>query len=204
MRHIKSIAVVCATASFSAANANLLTNGDFSAGSTVNVVSTSLFPGPCAADNWEVFHNVANTTTVTRIVSPPMGLPTGATTALYFNTDNIGSEVAQTFNTFNHGPATATGSVWVYVLKGTAGMGFGNGGNTGYLATSTIHEHWQKLSATFGGPDNEFIIGNAGSGGAVFYMANAEISARPVPEPATMAALGVGVLGLIRRRRAQK
>lgn len=187
---------------------NLLYNGDFSiVGPNGNpVTSTALFPGPCAADGWEVFHNQPNTVTTTKIGVPGVDFPSlpaspAGGNVILFDTNNFQCEMAQVFKPYGFGPKDVTMSAWVYVLRGVAGIGAGHGGNTGYEAWTDQTNQWIHLTAThhMDEGNDEFIIGNAGAGAGIYYFADAHLEA--VPEPCSMIALGGGLLAVLKRRK---
>jgi len=212
--HSKLVAISTITGAIAIAHAgsNLVYNGDFSVvgpnGSPT--LSTALFPGPCAANGWETFQNQPNTETETALVSPPAGLPSGTTTAIYFgcNLDHTdyGSELDQVLLPYGTGPKNVEIGVWVYLLTGVVGIGVGNGGATGYEAATSVTNQWIYLSAQHydaNGNDN-LIIGNASyyansRNRTVFYATDAMVEA--VPEPAPFIGLGLGIACFIRRRK---
>jgi MYXO-CTERM domain-containing protein len=190
----------------------LIQNGDFSVvGPDGNpVTSTSLFPGPCAAADWETFQNLPNTETYTEITSPPSGLPTGTATCLYFGAPtgftNQDSEISQSFAAYGAGPKAVTISAWVYLMKGVVGIGVGHGGNTGYLTSTAVLNQWVYLTATHvdAGGNDEFIAGNSffNSDHKVtdFYITDVSVT-QSTPEPAPFAVMGFGAVALLRRRK---
>jgi len=113
---------------------------------------------------------------------------------LIFVTVGTGGGLAQIFLPANSGPTLGFSEVAVYVVNGTVSIGTGNGGNTGYDAsTGGVTGQWVILSAPFGNtPANMFII--YGTPGAQFYVAGADVTA--TPEPGSVALLGTGLIGL--------
>lgn len=183
------------------AHANLLANGDFSVigpnGSpTVHVGLNGL--GSSSADSWSVWHN-NNAVTTTQLVTTsnllPAGVPTNATTGMLVTSTGASNGV---FQTFGSNPANAFFDVYVWVLQGQVTIGAGNGGATVGTVNSSGINQWEHLAtASSGSPVNQVIIYSTGP--AVFYVASANVDA--VPEPASMAVLGLGVVALARRKR---
>jgi hypothetical protein len=183
------------------AQANLLSNADFSVvgpnGSpTVHIGVNGL--GSSSADSWSVWHN-NNAVTTTQLVNSsnllPAGVPTGATTGMLVTSTGASNGL---FQTFGSNPANAFFDVYVWVLQGQVTIGAGNGGSTVGTANSTGINQWEHLvTASSSSPVNQVIIYSTGP--SVFYVASANVST--VPEPATMAVLGLGAVALMRRRR---
>ena len=79
--------------------------------------------------------------------------------------------------------------------------------SSGQLAAPAIAQDWQLIGfdsvAGMGSLTARITITNAqtAAGGNDFALDNLSFSTQPVPEPTTVAALGLGVLGLARRRR---
>ncbi len=185
----------------SVANANLLLNGDFSnPGIGATASFTGLYPGPCAATDWEVFNNYYGITN-TEIRTPIGTLPTGTPTSLFFASTAENSEIAQVFGGANGGHTYA--SAWVYLIRGNVGLGIGDGGATGYESMDTTTRQWVHLTAENTGVTNEFIVGDTGlSDGAEFYVADASVVNRGTSTPSPMAVLPfVSGLAFLRRRR---
>jgi hypothetical protein len=183
------------------AQANLLSNSDFSivgpnGSPTVHVGLNGL--GSSSADSWSVWHN-NNAVTTTQLVTTsnllPAGIPTAATTGMLVTSTGASNGI---FQTFGSNPANAFFDVYVWVLQGQVTIGAGNGGSTVGTANSTGINQWEHLvTASSSSPVNQVIIYSTVP--SVFYVASANVST--VPEPATMAILGLGVLALARRRR---
>ncbi len=109
----------------------------------------------------------------------------------------------QVFLPFNTGPALTISSAWIFVNSGVAGIGTGNGGNTGLDVFTTTTGQWEFLQAPNGvAPANEFIIYSSG-GPADFFAELVVVEA--VPEPTTIALLALGLLGIaVQRRRGTR
>ena len=182
------------------ASANLLSNPGFETpsgfGNTVLVGSD--LSGNSAAQDWLMWNNT-NAVSSTGLYTPPPGLAGSGTYSILVTTSGDDNGIYQTFLPGNTGPNSAIGSVWVYVLQGSVGMGTGNGGDTLLDTTTSVHDQWVQLSAPNGvSPANEFIVYSASAGGATFYVDNADVEA--VPEPAAWAGLALGAVALVRRR----
>ena len=68
----------------------------------------------------------------------------------------------------------------MFVLRGTVGMGTGDGGNTSIDAQSTKHGQWERLVAANGvSPANELIVYATSPDGACFYVEDGLIQTRP-------------------------
>lgn len=187
-------------ASVAIANANLLTNSDFSVvgsnGSPTTHIGTGNV-GWSAADSWFMWHNT-NGVSTTQLVDTsnllPSVAPSGATTGILVTSTAANNGLVQTFA----GTPNVSFDAWVYVLQGQVTIGVGNGGSTMGSANSTGTGSWLHLSTTnTTSPANEAIIYSTGP--AIFYVTSATVN--PVPEPASIAAIGIGVVALIRRKR---
>ena len=127
-------------------------------------------------NNWETFAITGSVWADLHPISSPGNWPDAA----HVITSGRGGLV-QVFLPWNTGPDDLWSSVWVYVDNGQVGMGVGNGGDTGFDATSQFTGHWERLFAKNGvAPANEFIV--YGSNGADFYVAQPQVG-DPVPEP---------------------
>lgn len=195
-----SLALVSAATS---AGVNLLQNASFeTVGPNGNTVSyTGQFAGPSAADQWEVFHNTSGTTR-TRIVPTTLPAAPSGSSMIQVLTTGLNNGLGQVFipGGFGNGPASGEFAVWVYVVRGTVGIGIGNGGNTSLTAFSTIHEQWQLVTgvnAPTQSPVNTIAIYASSVDGAEFYVDEAVVT----PAPAGAALLGAVALGAGRRRR---
>ncbi len=122
----------------------------------------------------------------------------GATTTTLYDIDaNLGNLVTQ--NPPNSGTLNTVGSLGVSTVGLT---GFDISGATGiaYASLTSVGSNVSasnlfRVNLTTG---QATFLSTIGSGNADRIM---DISAAPVPEPATMAALGLGVAALLRRRR---
>jgi hypothetical protein len=79
--------------------------------------------------------------------------------------------IVNVFHPMNTGPTRAKASVWVYVVRGTVGVGVGNGGQTSINTQTTGTGAWEHLEVNHdGGPANEFIVYSTSTHGACFYV----------------------------------
>jgi len=121
--------------------------------------------------------------------------PTGATTGILVTSTAGNNGLVQTFG---GGPLSVTFDAWVWVLQGQVSIGVGNGSSTMGTATSAGINSWQHLSAiNTTSPADHAVIFSVGP--AVYYVTSANVDL--VPEPASFAVLGFGLLALARRRR---
>lgn len=182
------------------AQANLLTNGGFDVvGPNGDTTSYSgLFAGPSAAASWEVFNN-SNTTTRTMLLPSTLAMPGADPNMIHVATGGINCGLDQLFLPPNTGPVNATFSVWLYVVRGTVGVGLGNGGNTGLSSFNTTHGQWELVTGiNAASPANNFIFYSAGVDGAEWYADLAEVT----PAPGAAMLLPFTFLVATRRRRA--
>ncbi len=203
MRFSSLLAVVPAILLATPSRASLLVNGSVeSAGPNGSSTTfTGLSAGPCAASGWSTFHNTQSTTrTDLRTTTLPTA-PVGSN-MMYVSTGGLNNGIEQVFLPFNTGPASATFSVWVYVVRGQVGAGVGNGGNTSLTSFSTTTGQWELLTgqnALSQSPANLFIVYASTAGGADFYVDEAIV----VPAPSAACALcATSLLAHRRRRRA--
>ncbi len=187
-------------ASVSIANANLLLDSNFSVvgpnGSPTTHIGTGNV-GWSAADSWFMWHNT-NGVSTTQLVDTsnllPSVAPSGATTGILVTSTAANNGLVQTFTS----TPNVTFDAWVYVLQGQVTIGVGNGGSTAGSANSTGTGSWLHLSTVNStSPADEAIIYSTGP--AVYYVTSATVN--PVPEPASIAAISLGVAALIRRKR---
>lgn len=144
------------------------------AATPINLLSNSNFEQ--AWNNWETFAITGSVSADLHPSSSPGNWPDAA----HVIASGRGGLV-QVFLPWNTGPDDLLSSVWVYVNSGQVGMGVGNGGDTGFDATSQFTGRWEKLFAKNGvAPANEFIV--YGSNGADFYVAQPQVG-DPIPEP---------------------
>ncbi|HRJ26963.1 MAG TPA: PEP-CTERM sorting domain-containing protein [Fimbriimonadaceae bacterium] len=180
---IKKVALVALCLSGAASShANLLLNGGFETGDF---------------SNWTV-----SGPTLPTVVSDPH---TGSFSANFAGSSPSLNSISQSF--FANSGWTYDVSLWV------KNNGIGDdrlmiqiGGDTPYdsFPIDTPLESWSLVSFLWTsdstGPDGFFIRGFDPN---TFQVDDVRIVAQPVPEPATMAALGLGALALVRRRRAK-
>lgn len=141
--------------------ANLLDNASFDAvgpsGSPVTVITGA--PGGAgnsAAASWTMFTNTPGYLSSELQVDTRPG---GSGRMIHVTTRGARNGLVQVFDLFNRGPSRTFAYAWVYVVRGQAGIGTGNGGATGIDATTTVLNQWQRISAYNGAnPANEFII----------------------------------------------
>jgi hypothetical protein len=175
---------------------NLLTNGHFTTRNAIQTVQTNSCGYQSSASNWTTWLNASlcfiysgveletdlllgpspNSTIPpahlvhvrTEILSPSAAAAIAATGA--------GDGLVQVFGLPNTGPGRVLASVWVYVVRGQAGMGVGNGGNTGYSAKSAKLGQWEQLIGyNTVAPANEFILYSADPQGSEFYADDAVV-----------------------------
>ena len=182
------------------AQANLLYNGGFDivGPSGTTTTYTGLFAGPSAADGWEVFNN-SNATTRTQLLPTTLNLPGASPNMIHVATTGINCGLDELFLPPNTGPTNATFSVWLYVQRGTVGVGLGNGGNTGLSSFNTTHGQWELITGfNAASPANNFIIYSASVDGAEWYAEMADVT----PAPATALLAPLSAACAFRRRRA--
>jgi hypothetical protein len=92
-------------------------------------------------------------------------------------------------------------SGWVYVTQGSVGIAWFNQDTqlSTIVASTSTHDQWVFLSDYLPAVQADSFEVLATSANTDFYADN--MDAEPTPEPATFAALGLGALGLLRRRR---
>ncbi|HWA83749.1 MAG TPA: PEP-CTERM sorting domain-containing protein, partial [Fimbriimonadaceae bacterium] len=93
---------------------------------------------------------------------------------------------------WHHLSIVGTGTTFEYSIDGNNVYSESPGSASGFDALQTVFVQ----AYSFGDATH------TGNGGYSVYWDN--ISAQPVPEPATLAVIGLGLLGVIRRRKARK
>ena len=210
-RVIKPILITFAIAVTAYGGPNLLSNPSFEnlgpGGSTV-IFSGLNNGGGSAADQWMIWNNTAGSTTRTQlcpydVTCPITGVsPVDGAEMLYVNTDNAFNGVWQSWLPANAGPPVVTSSVWIYMLRGTVGVGSGNDGSTvleAFATTPVGANGWQLLTwsnvSPFNTPANEIVFYATSAGGAEFYLDAAYVDAN-IPEPATLSLFGLGLAAI--------
>ena len=156
---------------------NLLKNPGFEdAPLAPSVLNGKKQPGMSAAPHWRTWNNTGPKTT-TEIL--PSTRPGGSKQMLHVTTLGEDDGIDQIFGAFGAGPAKTKSGVWVFVLRGSVGMGTGNGGGTSDRDDATsIHGEWRHLEAANGAtPANAFIVFATSPGGASFYVDDASVMA---------------------------
>lgn len=87
-------------------------------------------------------------------------------------------------------------------LQGKLGASVVNSTFVSIPGDGTIH-HW-TLSLPTASYDSFHILSTSGANSGASFVTFDNVTVTPVPEPASMAVLGLGAIGLIRRRRARK
>jgi hypothetical protein len=178
-----------------AANAqNLLTNGDFTARTAIQTPQTNSCGYQSSTVNWTTWLNASLCFTYSGVEletdlllgpSPNPNIP--AEHLIHVRTEVINPSAAaailatgatdgmvQVFGPSNSGPGKVLASVWVYVIRGQAGMGVGNGGDTGYSVKSSKLGQWEQLIGfNTVAPANEFILYSSDPQGSEFYATHA-------------------------------
>jgi hypothetical protein len=153
--------------------------------------------GLSAAANWRMWNNSMVLSTTDQVASTD---PTGGGEALYITTVGPENGVYQ----FVAANSVGLVSVDVFVVSGTFELGLGQAGFYSATATTSVHDRWVHLEATYpplplaGSPDpteigNEIFLYSTDGAGAEFYVDNAFAGAAPVPEPSTLAIVGLGI-----------
>ncbi len=134
--------------------------------------------GWSAAPKWTTWNNSDAVTTTDVLPSTRKG----GVTMLHVCTTGPGNGIVQTYG--QQDPSKAhehvRSEVWVFVLRGTVGIGTGDGGNTHIDVQSTTQGQWERLVAVNGvSPANEFIVYATSPDGACFYVEDGLIQTRP-------------------------
>ena len=140
--------------------------------------------GPAAALKWYAWNSVKNpiAKTITKLL--PSTCPFGGRNMVYFKTNSQGNHLYQPFDNADAGPTNVVAAVWVYVIKGSAGLHVGNlgAGNPGFPPTSTTNR-WELLQGeNVTSPANEFLVYAASEGENEFYVAMSSVSIEPRSE----------------------
>jgi hypothetical protein len=181
-----TLSPLASPAASAAGSANLLANPGFTAagpsGAYTSFTSTGAGSnfGPSAAGHWNWY--ARNFHSASTDLLPPTSGRTGK--MIHVTTDGSAGGIYQVFAPAGGGPATASFSVWVYVVEGAVAVGLGNGGSTGPAKLDTQPGQWVNVTGSnTSSPANEFIVYGWREGGVTtstysdFYVANASVVA---------------------------
>ncbi len=170
-----------------------------------NYTQTGVGFNGCGANGWDFYSFTATTTTVER-VAPPAGLTGSGNYSAFVQVgavgDGIGQETEQTLQGMQGQPVPYNFvSGWVYVTSGSVGIGWFNqvAQQTNIVASTSTLNQWVFLSSSLPAVQSSAFEIIATSSNTSFYADNMDADA--TPEPGTFAILGLGALGLLRRRR---
>jgi hypothetical protein len=168
---------------------NILINSDFAiqlAGyncpqTFTNTISNDGAGGGTCVENWVTWGfstSMPSTYTLTTNILPST-CPYGAGKMLHVKQSANGAGIAN--QRFTENPAKAVASVWVYVVKGTIGLGIGNGGNTSntvWTCQTGVWTYLETCNLDNQSPVTNFIMYNKNSGSeeAEFYVANPRVT----------------------------
>jgi hypothetical protein len=168
---------------------NILINSDFSAQlagfncphTFTNTISNDGAGGGTCLENWDTWGvslTMPSTYTLTTNVLPST-CPYGSGKMLHVKQSANGAGIAN--QSFTENPAKAVASVWVYVVKGTIGLGIGNGGNTSntvWTCQTGVWTYLETCNLDTQSPVTNFIMynKNGGSEEAEFYVANPRVT----------------------------
>ena len=179
-----------------AAQANLVINGDFESGATgTHAVGSSLLPG------WKVIGKANQN--VYLAGNGYLGVKTRSLD-LSGTSDSAGSGVEQTIATVAGQTYNLSFDVYTGGLKYNGGVDFSvNGTRLGAnLQGDEVGNTIKKYKYSFLATSTTTISFRDVTGGWVTHIDNISLTAAPVPEPASMAVLGLGAMALIRRRKS--
>lgn len=176
------------------AQPNLLENGHFTDRLQIQSVQTQTCQGWSSATHWSTWIQRKSAIPDVCVESgvlletdllvgplPQLGSPSAhlihVRTQL-FNPEGAGFPLAgivQVFLPRDTGPSRVLASVWVYVVRGQAGMGVGNGGDTDphSVLSSKVGEWEQLVTLNTVAPANEFVLYSTDPNGGEFYSDNA-------------------------------
>jgi hypothetical protein len=168
---------------------NILINSDFALQlpgyncpqTFTNSISSDGAGGGTCLQNWNTWgfsSTMPSTYTLTTNVLPST-CPYGVGKMLYVKQSANGAGIAN--QGFTENPAKAVASVWVYVVKGTIGLGIGNGGNTSntvWTCQTGVWTYLETCNLDNQSPVTNFIMynKNGGSEEAEFYIANPRVT----------------------------
>ena len=179
-------------------------NGGYNASYVGGLAGGSGVDGTCATD-WTFFNFVDGTTTTQR-ATPPPGLTGAGSYSMYVTASNAGDGIGQITEQTIGGqgaqpvPYSFVGG-WVYVTQGSAGIGWFDQATQqdNVVASTSVLNQWVYLSDYLPAVQSPAFLILGLSTNSQYYADN--MDAEPTPEPAPFVALGLGALGLLRRRR---
>lgn len=178
-----------------AAHANLITNGGFESGALGNYsVGSTLLPG------WTVIGTEGQNVTLQG--NGYLGQSTNQLD-LSGTSDSMGGGVAQTIATVAGQTYNVSFDVYTGGLTYNGGVDFKINGSLfgANLKGDEAGNTTKNYSFSFTATSTTTVSFQDVTNGLVSHLDNVSVTAAPVPEPASMAILGMGALALIRRRK---
>lgn len=158
---------------------DLLRNAEFEEpGDRPTELSGAGTAGRAAASGWATV-NHSDATTTTRVVPKTEG---GGGQMLEVCSTGASNGLVQVFGESGAGPGSSVASATVFILKGSVGLGVGNGGATSVTTVASATDQWLVLEVEHDDlPVDQFVLFSASDGDTCFLVDRASVEAAASP-----------------------